>query len=277
MNNTRIPPPLDDAYALTPQQIANYRENSHVFLPDVCRREEVAQFEPVITHASQRFSSEARPLEERDDFGKAFTLVGGLWNRDEEVARFTLARRFARIAAELMGVEGVRLYHDVSINKEVGGGYTPWHQDAYYWPMDTPHTITMWMPLVDITHEMGGLNFAGGSHRSGYLGEGISDDSQAFYDEVIAQLGFPVVSHALQQGGLKAGDATFHNGWTLHSAPPNNSDRARQAMTVVYFADGVRTYADMGNSHREHDFKTYMPGVVAGELAASSLNPVLYP
>lgn len=114
--------------------------------------------------------------------------------------------------------------------------------------MDTPHTLTMWMPLVDITHDMGGLNFASGSHQSGYLGEGISDDSQAFYEDVIAQRGFPVVSHALQQGRLKAGDATFHNGWILHSAPPNNSDRARQAMTVVYFAEGVRTYSDMVTS-----------------------------
>jgi ectoine hydroxylase-related dioxygenase (phytanoyl-CoA dioxygenase family) len=262
---------------LTPQQITEFRKNGHVCLPAVCSREEVAAFEPAITSASQRFSSETRPLEERDIFGKAFTLVGGLWNRDEEVARFTLAKRFARIAAELMGVDGVRLYHDVSINKEAGGGYTPWHQDAYYWPMDTPHTITMWMPLVDITHEMGGLNFASGSQHEGYLGEGISEDSQEFYDDVIAKKGFPVVSHAQQRGVLKAGDATFHNGWTLHSAPPNNSDRARQVMTVVYFADGVRTFADMGNPNREADFKAYMPGVVPGELAASPLNPVLYP
>jgi ectoine hydroxylase-related dioxygenase (phytanoyl-CoA dioxygenase family) len=277
MTNNALFPALDDAYVLTPQQIADYRENGHVCLPAVCSSEEVAAFRPVITDASQRFSSETRPLEERDLFGKAFNLVGGLWNRDEEVARFTLAKRFARIAAELMGVDGVRLYHDVSINKEAGGGYTPWHQDAYYWPMDTPHNITMWMPLVDITHEMGGLNFASGSQHDGYLGEGISDDSQAFYDGVIAEKGFPVISHAQQRGVLKAGDATFHNGWTLHSAPPNNSNRARQVMTVVYFADGVRTFADMGNSNREADFKAYMPGVVPGELAASPMNPVLYP
>jgi ectoine hydroxylase-related dioxygenase (phytanoyl-CoA dioxygenase family) len=275
--NIEALPILDDVYALTPQQIADYRENGHVCLPAVCSSEEVAQFEPVITSASQRFSSETRPLEERDIFGKAFTLVGGLWNRDEEVARFTLAKRFARIAAELMGVDGVRLYHDVSINKEAGGGYTPWHQDAYYWPMDTPHNITMWMPLVDITHEMGGLYFATGSQHEGYLGEGISEDSQSFYDDVIAKKGFPVVSHAQQRGVLKAGDATFHNGWTLHSAPPNNSNRARQVMTVVYFADGVRTFADIGNSNREADFKAYMPGVVPGDLAASPLNPVLFP
>ena len=277
MTNARTFPALDDAYTLTPQQIADYREKGHVGLSNVCSREEIAAFEPSITEASQRFSSEKRPMEERDLFGKAFTLVGGLWNRDEEVARFTLAKRFARIAAELMGVSGVRLYHDVSINKEAGGGYTPWHQDAYYWPMDTPHNITMWMPLVDITHEMGGLNFASGSQHGGYLGDGISDDSQAFYDDVIAHKGFPVESHTQQRGVLKAGDATFHNGWTLHCAPPNNSDRARKIMTVVYFADGVRTFADMGNSNREADFKAYMPGVKPGELAASELNPVLYP
>ncbi len=136
-------PTLDSAYDLAPQQIADYREKGHVFLPSVCSLEEVAAFQPVIAAASQRFSWETRPMEERDLFGKAFNLVGGLWNRDEEVARFTLAKRFARIAAQLMGVEGVRLYHDVSINKEAGGGITPWHQDAYYWPMDTPHNITM--------------------------------------------------------------------------------------------------------------------------------------
>jgi ectoine hydroxylase-related dioxygenase (phytanoyl-CoA dioxygenase family) len=277
MTETQTLPSLDAPYTLTQQQIAEYRENGHVYLPGVCSREEVAQFEPVITDASNRFSTETRPIEERDVFGQAFTLVGGLWNRDEAVARFTLAKRFARIAAELMGVEGVRLFHDVSINKEAGGRYTPWHQDAYYWPMDTPHNITMWMPLLDITHEMGGLNFASGSQHEGHLGDGISTDSQAFYDDLIAKRGFPVVSHAQQQGVLRAGDATFHNGWTLHSAPANNSDRARRIMTVVYYADGVRTYADMGNPYRESDFKNFMPGAVPGELAESPLNPRLYP
>ena len=34
--------------------------------------------------------------------------------------RFTLARRFAKIAADLMGVEGVRIYHDQALFKEPG-------------------------------------------------------------------------------------------------------------------------------------------------------------
>ncbi len=269
-------PVLDTEYPVTMEQAADYRANGHVLLKGVCTPEEIAAFAPVITDAAARFAWEKRPLAERDTFGKAFVLVGGLWNRDEATARFTLARRFAKIAADLMGAASVRLYHDVAINKEAGGGYTPWHQDAYYWPMDTPHCVTMWMPLADITYDMGGLNFASGSQNAGYLGEGISDASHEYYDKVIADRGFPVVSHTANAGGLKAGDATFHAGWTLHSAPGNASDRARQAMTIVYFADGARTYKEMGNPHREGDFRAYMPGVTPGDLAASSLNPVVY-
>ena len=270
-------PDLTSDYPLTERQIAEYRAHGSVFLPGVCSPAEISAFAPVISAASERFNYETRPLEERDTFGKAFLIIGGIWNRDAAMAKFTLARRFAKIAADLMGVDGIRLYHDVAINKEPGGGPTPWHQDAYYWPMETPHTVTMWMPLVDMTYDMGGLNFASGSQAQGYLGEGISDESSEFYDKVIAEKGFSVVSHARENNGMKAGDATFHNGWTLHSAPNNPTQQARQIITVVYYEDGSYTYKDMGNPHRESDFKAYMPGVVPGGLAASERNPVLYP
>jgi ectoine hydroxylase-related dioxygenase (phytanoyl-CoA dioxygenase family) len=264
-------PDLSSPYALPETAPESFRKNGSVVLRGVCTPEEIAAYRPLLSAAATRFSEETRPLEERDTLGKAFVLVTGLWNRDPQVARFTLATRFARIAAQLMGVPAVRLYHDVAINKEAGGGYTPWHQDAYYWPMDTPHTITMWMPLVDVNAQMGALNFAEGSHTAGDLGEHhISDDTQAHFERVIAERGYPVVGHTLQ-----AGDATFHAGWTLHSAPGNATDRAREVMTVVYYADGVRTYPTIGNPHRQWDWEHFMPGVAPGEIAASPLNPLI--
>jgi hypothetical protein len=39
------------------------------------------------------------------------------------------SRRLAGIAAQLMGVDSVRLYHDQALFKESGGGRTPWHCD----------------------------------------------------------------------------------------------------------------------------------------------------
>ncbi len=70
-----------------------------------------------------------------------------------------MSRRLAKVAADLLGVENVRIYHDQALFKEPGGGPTPWHQDQYYWPIDTDKTITMWMPLVDIDVRYGHDNF----------------------------------------------------------------------------------------------------------------------
>lgn len=44
-------------------------------------------------------------------------------------------------------VEGVRIYHDQALNKEPGGGYTPWHCDGYYWPVQSDKIVTAWVPL----------------------------------------------------------------------------------------------------------------------------------
>src|SRR5208283_1432214 len=105
----------------------------------------------VILQARERFGAEATPLEKRDTYGKAFLKGMNLWVKDEGVKQFVLARRFAKLAAQLLGVDGVRVYHDQALLKEPGGGLTPWHQDQHYWPLATDKTITMWMPLADVT------------------------------------------------------------------------------------------------------------------------------
>ena len=110
-------------------------------------------------------------MEERDTYGKAFLQIMNFWKVDENVRKFTLAKRFAKVAADLLGVENVRIYHDQALYKEPGGGFTPWHQDQYYWPLSTTNTITMWMPLIDITVDMGMLTFASNSHNSGFCRE----------------------------------------------------------------------------------------------------------
>jgi ectoine hydroxylase-related dioxygenase (phytanoyl-CoA dioxygenase family) len=266
-------PPLDSDYPLTAEQIQHYRANGHVLLHGVCSADEIASHRPAIVSAADRFNVETRPLEERDTYGKAFLQIINLWDRDEAVRRYTLARRFGKIAADLMGVSGVRIYHDQALFKEPGGGLTPWHQDQYYWPLATDNTVTLWMPLVDIPAEVGSMRFASKSQQGGYLGEiAISDDSDAYFDNYIKERGFTVDSY----GAMKAGDATFHSGWTLHSAPGNPTANTREVMTVIYFADGT-TVSEPDNPHRVGDQKSWLMGTPAGQKAASRLNPLVYP
>jgi ectoine hydroxylase-related dioxygenase (phytanoyl-CoA dioxygenase family) len=264
-------PALDSPYPLSAAQIESYQQNGHILLRGVATPEEIAVYGPAIIHAADAFNTETRSMEERDTYGKAFLQIMNLWKRDEIVRRYTLARRFGRIAAELMGVEGVRLYHDQALFKEPHGGPTPWHQDQYYWPLDTDNTVTMWMPLVDISATMGALTFASGSQREGFLGHtAISDASETLYDNLVRERGYP-----LAVSPMAAGDATFHSGWTLHNAPGNPTDRMRSVMTIIYLADGTRI-TEPDNPHRVNDIKTWMSCLAPGDLVASPLNPLVY-
>lgn len=271
MPTTSSLPDLSSDYQISDSQIAEFRANGHVLLRGVCSPEEIAAYRPVITAAVDRFNQDHRPLEERDTYARAFLQIENIWARDEEVKRFSTARRFAKIAADLMGVDGVRLYHDQALYKEAHGGHTPWHQDQYYWPLNTSNTITMWMPMVDVPIEMGALTFASGSHKDGaQVAVKISDESEDYFSRLVREKGYPVA-----QEPLHVGDCTFHYGWTLHNAPGNNTDRCREVMTIIYFADGARAIQP-DNPNRELDLAGWLPGVKPGELAVSKLNPLLY-
>lgn len=265
-------PDFEGDYEITPEQQDFYRKNGYILLRGVASPHEVSAFRPYLNTAVERYNQEKRAMAERDTYGKAFLQIMNLWVKDEAVKQFVLARRFAKIAADLMGVDGIRLYHDQALFKEPGGGPTPWHQDQHYWPLATNHTITMWMPLVDAHESMGTLRFASGSHEVGYLGDiPISDESEAKLGEFLRERGYPVA----YSGAMRAGDATFHSGWVLHGAPGNSSPNMREVMTVIYYADGTRVAA-ADNASRLNDLNTWLPGLKEGDLAASEINPLIY-
>ena len=265
-------PDLTAGYDVPVEQVTEFQRKGHILLRGVASFEEVAAYRRPILAARERFGAERTPLEHRDTYGKAFLKGMNLWSKDEDVRRFVLAGRFAKIAADLLGVDGVRIYHDQALLKEPGGGITPWHQDQHYWPLDTDNTITMWMPLADITPEMGAMRFASGSHLDCYLGDiPISDHSERQFEEYIQSRGYKIAPGV----AMKAGDATFHYGWTLHGAPVNDTDRTREVMTVIWYADGARV-TEPDNFNRKRDLERWLPGLKPGDLAVSELNPLVF-
>ncbi len=271
--STQTSDALSHEYPLTQQQIDEYQANGHILLREVCPPAVIGEFAEPFREAVAARSTDLKPMEERDEYGKAFVQIMNLWREDKRFKRFVFSKRFAQVAAQLMGCSAARLYHDQALYKEPGGAHTPWHQDQTYWPLNTETTVTMWMPLVDISESMGTMYFGSGSHKDGYLGEShIQDKADEKWEALLAEKGCAIVNH----GGMKAGDATFHAGLVLHGAPGNDSDRPREVITVIYFPDGT-LIMEPDNDYREDDLKTWIPGGVPGEAAASELNPVLFP
>jgi ectoine hydroxylase-related dioxygenase (phytanoyl-CoA dioxygenase family) len=259
--------------ATTRGEIEHFRTHGHVCLRGLASGDEIAQYAPAIERSALEHNREVRPLAERDTYAQAFLQVTNLWLVDPVVKQFVLAERFARAAAELLGVPRVRLYHDQALFKEAGGGHTPWHQDQFYWPLDTDDTITMWMPLAPIPKEVGTMRFASGVHERGHLGDhAIGDESERVFADLIEQDGIDVTDY----GSMAAGDATFHHGWTLHSAPSNPSPEMRPVMTIIYYADGARVTA-LDHPNLRFDRALWLPGCEPGDAAASAFNPLLWP
>jgi len=265
---------LDQLINVAPATIEQYRNEGWALVTGLATPEEISVYRTKISDSTDRLAKNYKPLEERDTYGKAFIQNMNLWVDDPEVAEYSLAKRFGKVAADLMGVESVRIYHDQALYKEPGGGPTPWHQDQQYWPLDGVKCVTMWMPLVDITPDMGTLKFAVGSQVIGYLGPlNISDDSETQLESMIHERGFEVV----QVGSMKAGDATFHDGWCIHGAPGNGSTTTtREVMTVIFY-DADALISEPDSPQRKLDLATWFPGLKGGDAAASRINPIVYP
>lgn len=262
---------LDAPYPLTDTQRASFRENGFIKLKRVLSPETLEFYGREITAQVQQLNTQTLPMEKRDTYGKAFLQIMNIWTRSAVVKEFVFSRKLARLAAELMGVSGARLYHDQALYKEPGGGPTPWHADQFYWPVASNNTVTVWVPLQETPLEMGPLAFAPGSHRIAVGRDvAISDESEKLIATTLreAQLG-------LVETPFELGEVSFHLGWTFHRAGANRSAAPRRVMTVIYLEEDARLIAPKHKNHQQ-DWDAWMPGVKVGEIVNSPINPVLW-
>ena len=256
---------------LSPGESEAYQKAGFVWLPQIIEKKALREFAEHLRHLMRELDLNDTPLEERSLYKRAFTQVTNLWRHSTVVRDFVFNRDLARLAADIMQVNGVRLYHDQALFKEPGGGATPWHVDQVYWPLDTLHVCTLWIPLQDISLEMGPLAFAQGSKR---INEGrelvISGESENFYADLVEQ-------HNLELSckTFDLGDISLHGGWIVHHAGPNLTSIPREVMTIIYMAEDTRLLKNPSQTQLV-DRDAFIPGVQPGQLAASELNPVLY-
>jgi ectoine hydroxylase-related dioxygenase (phytanoyl-CoA dioxygenase family) len=262
---------IDSPYSLSAEHVAAFRRDGFIKLKQVLSPETLAHYGAEITRLTIELNTQSKPMEERSTYDRAFLQVMNLWEHSEVVQRFVLGRRLGRIAAELLDVPGVRLYHDQSLYKEPGGGITPAHADQYYWPLASDRTVTAWIPLQPVPEPMGPLGFWARS-QSVEFGRnlGISDESEAKISANMARHGFEFAS-----GPFDLGEVSFHLGWTFHKAGANVSAQPRSVMTVIYMDADMRMARAL-SAAQANDAAQWCPGVQPGEPIVSPKNPLVY-
>ncbi len=262
---------LDEPFHLSEEQISYFRENGFVKLKHVFTPETIEYLNKTISQEVKRLNTQHLPMHERDTYGKAFLQIMNIWVKSDPVKEIVFSKRLARIATELLGTEGVRLYHDQALYKEPGGGITPWHADQYYWPLANDATVTAWIPLQKTPLEMGPLEFSSQSFKltTGRDKE-IGDESQQLLTDTLAREKF---EHVVQP--FEIGEVSFHRGWLFHRAGANNTDQMRSVMTMIYMDKNMKLKSPE-NKNQVVDWETWCPGAQIGKLIDTPINPVLY-
>jgi ectoine hydroxylase-related dioxygenase (phytanoyl-CoA dioxygenase family) len=226
---------IDDTATLPAEIVDSYRRNGFVQLRSVLSPTEVQRYA-----AAARIAYENAEALNSDD--PTFKQVVNVWPNDPVLRELTFHRVLASAATQLAGIP-LRLWHDqLLMKKPHNHAATEYHQDAPYWPHENSrHCLSAWVALVDVPLERGCMTFIPGQqHRQDIRAADLTDRTDLF--DAAGDLTYqPRVTIP-----VRAGDVTFHNGYTPHTANANDTDEVRLAHVVIY-VDRDLTYN--GNPH----------------------------
>jgi len=235
-------------YQLTEKQIQSYRENGFTIIENFLSPEELDHWRKSVNNAVEKRAGVKIPgkdiktgeadgiNEDSDYFAKVFDQLLNLWQTDASVKELMTDQQIGRMASQLSGADGIRIWHDQALIKRPWANPTAWHLDTPFWSFFDQRAITIWVALDDVTLENGCLYFIPGSHKlTNYDKISIGRNMDGIF-EVYPQL----KNLRSTPAPMKAGSCSFHNGLTIHGANANMTPGFRRAMTCAYMPDGSK-------------------------------------
>lgn len=226
-----------------------FEEHGFVILKDVL---DGAQLE-LISSGWDNLVAEASGRTELsvEQFVERFPQNRDLWMKSEAFETLLFESPQAEIASSLLGISGVRLFHDHAIAKPAGRSSTiPWHQDNAYWPVDRAG-LSLWTADEAVSQNGGCLTVLDGSHRDGPAEpQDFLSPAKHEHDEDPRLLDLPV----------QKGDTVVLHGLTWHFSRPNVSNMDRLAYLSLWIPSTSRYEPEHAGWHPTSTFIDVEPG-----------------
>ncbi len=121
-----------------------------------------------------------------------------------------------------------------------GAKFVAWHQDVTYWGLEPPSALTVWYAVDGSDLENGCMRVLPGTHRGG-----IRTHGQAAASGNLLSINQEVPITPQEEGAavdliLQPGEASIHDGATIHGSLPNLSTRRRCGLTLRYVSTNVK-------------------------------------
>jgi len=266
--------------SITKDQIEFYQQNGYIIIEDFLSPEELNIWRNAVEAAltdrkGQKMPGKVATINEDDGinndaeyFSKVFDQLINLWQTNEAVKELMIDERIGKMAAELAGVDGIRIWHDQALFKKPWANPTSWHLDTPFWSFTDRRALSIWVALDDATLENGCLFFIPESHqKTSFENPGIGKNMDSIF-EIYPEF----KTKGSIAAPMKAGSCSFHNGLTIHGAHANMTPGSRRAMTCAYMPDG-NVYNGIPNVLP----KKYLDGLKIGDkLNDDKQNPLIY-
>ncbi len=229
---------------LSIEQIEKFQNDGYIVIEDFLSAQELELWREALSDAIAKRKGFKMP-DRKEVYGKGddndktyynnvFDQLINLWQDNEKMRMIMLDERLGKMAAQLSGAEGIRIWHDQALIKKPWANPTSWHLDTPYWSFSDRRALSIWVALDDATYENGCLFFLPGTnHKTTFENPGIGKNMGAIfitYQELI--------NNKSVSAPMKAGSCSFHNGLTIHGANANMTPGIRRAMTCAYMPDG---------------------------------------
>ena len=227
---------------VTQEQIDQYQRDGCLVFEEFLSQDEVNELltavsESVEQMGRQKVAGEGNVdlVEEDTYYDKVFLQRLNLWKINDTIKKYFLNPELGEMLCKLEGIDGIRIWHDQTLQKQPWGNPTAWHLDNPYWSFHSPNAISIWIALDDATVQNGCLYYIPGSHKAARydnveIGQNIGDLFKHYPEFENIE---PVIAD------MKAGMAGVHNGLTAHGAGANMTPYPRRAMTCAYMPEGA--------------------------------------
>lgn len=112
---------LDLPFRLTEDHAIQFLGDGHIMLRGMFTAAKLGAVEPIITAAVERRKATIKdyqaPIKFRGLYQQAFLQIMNIWQSDPASMPLVFSKQLARIATELMGTRGVRMFHDQELYK----------------------------------------------------------------------------------------------------------------------------------------------------------------
>jgi ectoine hydroxylase-related dioxygenase (phytanoyl-CoA dioxygenase family) len=233
---------------VTDEAVARFHRDGFMVVTDLTTRKDLDDVAGLLAGLYRRFA-ELQDARRAYDLGGEQDNAGPILEINQTVAlepRLATTLTFERCAAVAERLLGGSVQHrfDHAIHKPpFNGAATPWHQDDAYdhesavdgraalWALERKYLgVHFWVPLQDVTREMGCMEFIPGSHCGVLARHHRRDGLRGAH--ALELVGVDT-THAVACP-IRAGDATVHLGRTAHYTGPNRTATPRMAWVLVF-------------------------------------------